>query len=264
MDRKLLIYSLAGLFAGSVVTALVTLSSVKAAPKATLAGDSTTAQVQPTFPQSSPSGSVSPIVPGMMGQSDQHFIVMMIPHHEGAVAMADLALSRARHPELKKLAQTIKTTQTNEIQQMRAWYKQWYSADVPAWGPGRGWGWYSQNQLKSNNQPIWGPGMGMYRNWDDWNRQGQQGMMGGGMMGGGMMGGGMMGGTNLYALQNAPDFDREFIQQMIPHHQMGVMMASMVLNSTQRPEIRTLAQSIIRSQTAEINQMQQWYQQWYQ
>lgn len=80
------------------------------------------------------------------------------------------------------------------------------------------------------------------------------------MMGGGR---GWMG-TDLYALQNAPDFDREFIQQMIPHHQMGVMMASMVLNSTQRPEIRKLAQSIITSQTAEINQMQQWYQNWYQ
>jgi uncharacterized protein (DUF305 family) len=30
-----------------------------------------------------------------------------------------------------------------------------------------------------------------------------------------------------------------------------------------RPEIHELAQSIIDSQTAEINQMQQWYQDWY-
>ncbi len=66
---------------------------------------------------------------------------------------------------------------------------------------------------------------------------------------------GMQMGTNLYALQNAPDFDREFIQQMVPHHQMGVMMASMVLNSNQRLEIRNLAQSIIKGQTDEINQM---------
>ncbi len=88
----------------------------------------------------------------------------------------------------------------------------------------------------------------MYRNWDDWDRNGGPGA--------GMMGGRWMG-IDLYTLQNAPDFDREFIQQMIPHHQMGVMMASMVFNSSQRPEVRNLAQSIIKGQTAEINQMQQ-------
>ncbi len=53
-------------------------------------------------------------------------------------------------------------------------------------------------------------------------------------------------GTDLNALENAADFDREFIVQMIPH-----------------PEIRNLAQSIARSQSAEIEQMQQWYQTWY-
>lgn len=259
MDRKLLVYGFAGLLMGSVATAVFASTLFKAPPQATLASGTATAQVQPTSPQPLPSGSVSPIVPGMMGQSDRHFIVMMIPHHEGAVAMADLALSRAKHPELKQLAQTIKTTQTNEIQQMRAWYKQWYKADVPAWGPGNRWGWYGRNQTQGYRQPVWGPGMGMYRDWDDWDRNWGAGA-GCCMMGGGR---GWMG-TNLYALQNAPDFDLEFIQQMIPHHQMGVMMASMVLNSTQRPEIRKLAQSIINSQTAEINQMQQWYQTWYQ
>ena len=63
------------------------------------------------------------------------------------------------------------------------------------------------------------------------------GMMDGGMMGGGMMGGGMMGGvTDLEALEAAPVFDREFIEQMIPHHQMGVMMAQMVSGASGRPE----------------------------
>ena len=36
-----------------------------------------------------------------MGYADRQFIVKMIPHHEGAIAMADLALSRARRPEIK-------------------------------------------------------------------------------------------------------------------------------------------------------------------
>jgi uncharacterized protein (DUF305 family) len=68
---------------------------------------------------------------------------------------------------------------------------------------------------------------------------------------------------NLEALQNADDFDQEFLRQMIPHHQMAVMMAQMVRETATRPETRELAQSIIDTETAEIQQMQQWYQSWY-
>lgn len=68
---------------------------------------------------------------------------------------------------------------------------------------------------------------------------------------------------DLQALKNAPDFDREFIRQMVPHHQMAVHMAQMLLNRTNRPDMRNLAQSMIKSQTAEITQMQQWNQAWY-
>ena len=41
--------------------------------------------------------------PGGMGmgqwQSDQHFIEMMIPHHDGAIAMAELARTRSKRPQ---------------------------------------------------------------------------------------------------------------------------------------------------------------------
>jgi uncharacterized protein (DUF305 family) len=76
---------------------------------------------------------------GPQGQRsmDAHFIAMMIPHHDGAIAMADLALTRARHPELKALAERIKTSQTKENAQMRQWYQQWFGGPVPA-GPGAG------------------------------------------------------------------------------------------------------------------------------
>jgi len=37
----------------------------------------------------------------------------------------------------------------------------------------------------------------------------------------------------------------------------------MATKKATKPEIRNLAQSIIKTQTAEINQMQQWYQAWY-
>jgi uncharacterized protein (DUF305 family) len=40
------------------------------------------------------------------------------------------------------------------------------------------------------------------------------------------------------------------------------MMAQMVLNSANHPQIHNLAQAMIKSQTAEIQQMQQWDQAW--
>jgi len=41
------------------------------------------------------------------------------------------------------------------------------------------------------------------------------------------------------------------------------MMAQMLERTTDRPEMKKLAQDIIAAQTAEINQMRQWYQDWY-
>ena len=67
-------------------------------------------------------------------------------------------------------------------------------------------------------------------------------------MGGMGMHGMGMGGTNLAALRQAPDFDRAFIEQMIPHHQMGVMMASMAQTNSQHPQLRQLQQAMVRAQ----------------
>ena len=180
-----------------------------------------------------------------MGYADRQFIVKMIPHHEGAIAMADLALSRARRPEIKALAQSIKASQTSENLQMRSWYRQWYGQEVPSWAPGSSWGW-------QNGRGMGGPmGMG-----------GGMGMGGMGMQGMGMHGMGM-GGTSLAALRQAPDFDRAFIEQMIPHHQMGVMMASMAQTNSQHPQLRQLQQAMVRAQSDEIQRMEQWYRNWY-
>ena len=74
---------------------------------------------------------------------------------------------------------------------------------------------------------------------------------------------GMTNPTNLNKLKTAKPFDKEFIKQMIPHHQMAIMMAQMALKNTKRPEIRNLAKSVIKSQSAEIKEMRQWYKQWY-
>lgn len=60
---------------------------------------------------------------------DRLFIDMMVPHHQGATAMARIALARAEHPQIKRLAQAIVAAQDKEIARMKAWRKAWYGSD---------------------------------------------------------------------------------------------------------------------------------------
>jgi uncharacterized protein (DUF305 family) len=54
------------------------------------------------------------------------FMSLMIPHHQGAIDMANLAPERASHQELKDLASSIIQSQTAEIGQMNGWLAAWY------------------------------------------------------------------------------------------------------------------------------------------
>ena len=56
---------------------------------------------------------------------DKAFIEMMISHHEGAVAMAELIPSRAKHDEVKQLGEAIIEAQTKEIKDMKQWQQDW-------------------------------------------------------------------------------------------------------------------------------------------
>ena len=47
---------------------------------------------------------------------DQAFAAAMIPHHEGAIRMAELALERGQHEEIRKLAEEIISAQQREIE----------------------------------------------------------------------------------------------------------------------------------------------------
>lgn len=74
----------------------------------------------------------------------------------------------------------------------------------------------------------------------------------------------MMTGDDMKKMEAAmnKDFDLHFLDMMTPHHQGAVVMAREALQKAERPEIKTLAQDIIREQEKEIKQMTDWKAQW--
>lgn len=65
------------------------------------------------------------------------------------------------------------------------------------------------------------------------------------------------------ALAIAADFDREFIVDMIPHHEGAITMARRLQVDGKSVELRELSRNIINQQTKEIAQMRAWYEEWY-
>jgi uncharacterized protein (DUF305 family) len=120
------------------------------------------------------------------------FAQMMIPHHQQAVEMSDLAMANSTNPEILSLAATIKAGQEPEIEQMQGWLDQ-----TPS---------------------IRNPGS-----------MDHGGMDHGGMMMGGMATAAQM--SELAALRS-PQFDDLFLRLMIDHHEGALDMVSMIQGST--------------------------------
>ncbi|HVL94693.1 MAG TPA: DUF305 domain-containing protein [Solirubrobacteraceae bacterium] len=62
---------------------------------------------------------------------DRAFVDMMIPHHQGAIAMAQAELARGENPELKALAQAIIGAQQREIDAMNDFREREYGSALP-------------------------------------------------------------------------------------------------------------------------------------
>ncbi len=58
-------------------------------------------------------------------------------------------------------------------------------------------------------------------------------------------------------------FDLQFIDEMIPHHQMALISSEHMISNSQRPEMRQLYENIQKSQSEQIEQMQEWRKEWY-
>jgi uncharacterized protein (DUF305 family) len=155
---------------------------------------------------------------------DLRFLDAMTPHHQGAVEMAKEAQQKSKRPEIQKLAAEIIKAQDTEIAQMKQWRKAWYP--------------------KASSTPMaYNAQMGHMMAMSAEQKQA------------------MMMSQDLGAAD--ANFDLRFIDAMIPHHEGAVTMAKEVLGKTKRPEIKQMAEAIIQSQQAEIEQMKQWRKTWY-
>ncbi len=64
-------------------------------------------------------------------------------------------------------------------------------------------------------------------------------------------------------IAQSPAFDQLFIDMMVPHHEGALGMARIAQQRAERPELRQLADDILRSQDTEISRMRQWRREWF-
>jgi uncharacterized protein (DUF305 family) len=154
---------------------------------------------------------------------DLRFIDGMTPHHEGALVMANEVLTKSTKPELKALATGILKTQATEISQLKQWRQDWYPK-----APAQPVAWHEQmgHMMPMTTEQISAMRMDM----------------------------------DLGAADAG--FDQRFLAAMIPHHEGAIVMAKDLLAKSTRPEMKKLAQDILTSQQAEIDQMKAWQTAW--
>ena len=161
--------------------------------------------------------------------ADVTFNQMMIPHHQQAIAMADLVPSRTENTAVRELATQIKNAQQPEIDQMTQRLASWGVSTAP---DSQG----TENQGSMDHGTM------------------DHGSMDMGNGGGGM---GMMSAQEMTAMENArgQEFDTLWLKGMIAHHQGAIDMAKTELANGIDPASRALAEQITTSQQAEIDRM---------
>ena len=128
MKTNSLISLTIGLLVGIIGTTAVMRTKTTPAPRtASAAMDGAMSGME--MPSSGASMSMAEMTAGLKGltgdEFDKKFLSEMIDHHQGAIDMASLARTQAKHDEVKALASNIIAAQTSEIAQMRDWQKRW-------------------------------------------------------------------------------------------------------------------------------------------
>jgi uncharacterized protein (DUF305 family) len=90
--------------------------------------------------------------------SDERFIDAMVPHHQGAIDMAEVALENAEHPEILALAEEIVAAQETEIGQLKTIKQEQFGTSEVSMDMGaeemEGMGMTSDPQELANQEPF--------------------------------------------------------------------------------------------------------------
>ncbi|MFF1681415.1 DUF305 domain-containing protein [Streptomyces sp. NPDC058256] len=179
----------------------------------------------PGMNHGSASASASATPDSAFNDADVMFAQQMIPHHQQAVEMAELADGRADDQEIKDLAAAIEKAQDPEINTMEGWLKSW-GKPLPSASASSSVG-DMAGMDHGSSDPSAMPG-----------KMSDQDM------------------TDLKAAQGK-DFDKEFAQLMIGHHQGAITMAKDEQRNGTNDDAKKLAAAIVTAQTAEIEKMNQ-------
>ncbi|MBG6192313.1 uncharacterized protein (DUF305 family) [Arthrobacter sp. CAN_A212] len=150
--------------------------------------------------------------------ADAMFAQMMIPHHQQAVEMSDMMLAKdGISPEITDLSTRIKAAQGPEIETMTSWLEAWDRPVMPEGG-------------------MDGHDMGSMGGMD-----------------------GMLDEDQMAELQSAEGDDaaRMFLEFMTEHHNGAIDMAQEEIDNGENPEAIDLAETIVETQQAEIQEMEE-------
>jgi uncharacterized protein (DUF305 family) len=216
----------AGWFLGTIAIASLTTSCNHTMPPQTTAPNAATTPAMAPMDHSQMGGMNHSAMDSGPADADYdlRFIDGMTPHHDGAIVMAQAVMQQSQRPELKKLAEGVIRSQTQETTKMQQWRSTWYpkAAATPM-------AWHSEMK---HMMPMSEPQIKSMR-------------------------------MDMDLGKADANFDRRFLDAMIPHHEGAIVMAQDALKKTKRPEVQKLAKEIIAAQQVEIDQMKQWRKDWY-
>ena len=157
--------------------------------------------------------------------ADVAFATDMLQHHAQALSMVDLTRGRTLDPEVQQLAEEIRDAQVPEIETFTDWLTDW-DQEIPA-------------TMRDHAHAGHGEDMSESMKGMDTDMPG------------------MMSGDDMTALQDAPDadFQQLWLEMMVAHHEGAVEMAEAETDDGQYKPAIDLADSIISSQSQEIDTM---------
>jgi uncharacterized protein (DUF305 family) len=161
------------------------------------------------------------------GDIDRDFVAMMVPHHQGAIGMAQAELRYGHNQQLIRLSQEIIAGQLQEIAAMHVAVGDKVSA-LEAMLAGR-----PSDDGAAVAPAAQGP-TGVEAPFLHDNAVAMDRMMAG------------------MAIKPTGDIDRDFVAMMVPHHQGAIDMAQTELRYGQNPSLRRIAQEIVVDETQQI------------